>query len=327
MIDENISKIAETLSKEEFKLNNDERIINALERIATSLEIIAHNKTHNTKLKNNANPISSNNVFNSINNDSQYIENFLMKKGVTIKFVPEINSEINDVLYSLASFMGNNYSKISSVYKAIKSRLSSGESVKIDMKNFTQEEISYSCQFCHNLYELTFLDYYKYLKSPKYQIILAPNRIPLVINFLTGHWLESYVVYEIKKLINYFNIKKEVSFLLNPQICLPNGDDFELDILFSVDDNIYWIESKTSDYHHYVEKYSKVAKILNSENLHPYLLLTDIPQQTCNKLTNLFGIKVLNIENFSEFLFRELEQYKTHIIPEEAYNVENNENE
>lgn len=38
-------------------------------------------------------------------------------------------------------------------------------------------------------------------------------------------------------------------------------------------------------------------------------------------------MKVLNIENFSEFLFRELEQYKTHIIPEEAYNVENNENE
>ena len=134
-------------------------------------------------------------------------------------------------------------------------------------------------------------------------------------------------MYEIKKLINYFNIKKEVSFLLNPQICLPNGDDFELDILFSVDDNIYWIESKTSDYHHYVEKYSKVAKILNSENLHPYLLLTEVPQQTCNKLTNLFGMKVLNIENFSEFLFRELEQYKTHIIPEEAYNVENNENE
>lgn len=54
--------------------------------------------------------------------------------------MPEINSEINDVLYSLASFMGNNYSKISSVYKAIKSRLSSGESVKIDMKTLHRKK-------------------------------------------------------------------------------------------------------------------------------------------------------------------------------------------
>ena len=47
---------------------------------------------------------------------------------------------------------------------------------------------------------------------------------------------------------------------------------------------------------------------------------------------NLWGLNrqrevTMYIENFSEFLFRELEQYKTHIIPEEAYNVENNENE
>lgn len=68
-----------------------------------------------------------------------------------------------------------------------------------------------------------------------------------------------------------------------------------------------------------------MAKILNSKNLHPPLLLTDVPQQTYNKLTNLFGMKVLNIENFFEFLFKELEQYKTIVIHDETPNVENNE--
>lgn len=317
MIDEKISeKITKELLDKNSTLNKDERIVNALERIADSLEIIAKNKANNSKnIKLNGNNLTiikqNNGIINSLENNPKHIEEFLEKRGICIKFVPKINSEINDVLYNLSSFIGNNYSKISSVYKAIKSKLSTGESVRIDMRNFTQEEITYSCQFCHNLYELTFLNYYKYLKSPKFQIIAAPNRIPLVINFLTGHWLESYVVNEIKKLINHFNITKETSFLLNPQINLPNGDDFELDILFSIEDNIYWFESKTSDYHHYVEKYSKVAKILNSNNLHPFLILTDVPQQTCNKLSNLFGMKVLNIENFSEVLYDELEQYQS----------------
>lgn len=325
MIDENISeKNAENLINKESTLNNENRIVIVLERIADALEIIANNKTHSKNIKKDngsSTTINKNEINNPLDNP-RYIEEFLEQKGICIKFVPEINSEINEVLYTLSSFMGNNYSKISAVYKAIKSKLSTGESVRIYMRNFTQEEIGYSCQFCHNLYKLTFLSYYKYLKSPKYQIIAAPNRIPLVINFLTGHWLECYVVNEIEELIKKLNINKETSFLLNPQIILPNGDDFELDVLFSVEEDIYWIESKTSDYHHYLEKYSKMAKLLSSEKVHPFLILTDVPQQTCNKLSNLFGMEVLNIENFSEVMFEELKPYKTIHNTEEITNSE-----
>lgn len=241
------------------------------------------------------------------------LNRFYLKKKVSIKFISEVDSEMNDVLYSLASFMGNNYSKIHVVYKALKSKLSTGGKVKIHMKDQTQESISYSCQLCHNLYEIAFLSHYNYLKSPRYQIIAAPNRFPVAINFLTGHWLECYVN-EIKTIIKKFNIAEDVSFLLNPQIILPNGDDFELDVLFSIGDEIYWIEAKTGEYHNYLEKYSNVAKLLNSENLHPYMILTEVPQATCYKLSNLFRMDVFNIKCFSRVMEKNLEKYKNDFL-------------
>jgi hypothetical protein len=40
---------------------------------------------------------------------------------------------------------------------------------------------------------------------------------------------------------------------MNPQVILPDGDSFELDILFMIDSDVYWFEAKTGNY---IEKLS-----------------------------------------------------------------------
>lgn len=100
-------------------------------------------------------------------------------------------------------------------------------------------------------------------------------------------------------IINTLPCKVEYSYVINPQIILPNGDDFELDVVFLINGNIYWIEAKTSAYQNYIDKYSKVAKMLNGMSERVFLVLTEILSQESQRiLEKTFGIQIIYVEEF-----------------------------
>src|SRR5690606_7225129 len=290
---------------------DNERLINILDRIATALEKIAEKNSSTLPLNTNSELQNINENNNSINseeineqeiipvNDVNTIFGFLADKNIQVKTF-QTDEEIDDVLDNIALFMGNRYNRVKKVYNTIKSKLNTGTGFRLDLKNATQEEVSYSCQLCNSLHQIAFLSDYKYFKSPQFVINGRPNRIPTAINFFTGQWLERFIKTEVKNSIRKLETPIKFAYLTNPQIILPNGDDFELDVLFSIDEEVFWFEAKTGDYQNYVDKYSRMAKLLQLDNKHAFMVLTEVNDQNCIALKKIFGMEVVNIEKFSE---------------------------
>ena len=93
----------------------------------------------------------------------------------------------------------------------------------------------------------------------------------------------------------------EYTYLINPQIILPNGNDFELDVVFLINGEIYWVEGKTGNYQHYINKYSHVANMLNLDKNHSFLVLTDvINPNTTYILSKTFDMTIIPVEEFKE---------------------------
>lgn len=282
-------------------------MINILERIAIALEKIAEKETVVNSIYDSSNgqvpeqPETTKEIENEQVvqvNDINPIFRFLSDRNIQVKTF-QTDEEIDDVLDNIALFMGNRYNRIKKVYNSIKSKLNSGTGFKLDLKNATQEEVSYSCQLCNSLHQIAFLSEYKYFKSPQFLINAKPNRIPTAINFFTGQWLERFIKTEVKNTIQKLERPIKFAYLTNPQIILPNGDDFELDVLFYIEDEIFWFEAKTGEYQNYVDKYSKMAKLLQLDSKHAFMVLTEVNEPNCVALKKVFGMEVVNIESFS----------------------------
>lgn len=287
---------------------NEEKLLNILERIAVALEKIANKgSVINPKSDSSSRQVleqseKRDEIKNEQSvqvNDINPIFRFLADRNIQVKTF-QTDEEIDDVLDNIALFMGKKYNRIKKVHNLIKSKLNLGTSFKLDLKNATQEEVNYTCQLCNLLHQIAFLSEYKYFNSPQFLIIAKPNRIPKAINFFTGQWLERFIKTEVKNTIRKLERPVKFAYLTNPQIILPNGNDFELDILFHIENEIFWFEAKTGEYQNYVDKYSRMANLMNLDNKHSFMVLTDVNEQTCITLKRVFGMEVVNIESFSE---------------------------
>lgn len=223
------------------------------------------------------------------------VQIFLASKGVKIKALAQ-EDKADDIINSLSDFLGKNYQALGESLLEIKRNMQKGSSFTICIKDYTQKHISDTCQFFVRLHDVAFLEQYTYQKSPYYIIKAKTTTLPTAQAFFSGKWLERYVLLSVKnviaKLMLDFNIKIKFSYLLNPQVILPNGDDFELDIIFSVNDSIFWIEAKSGDYQQHISKYKKIAKLLGLDYEHSFMVLTDISPERSDALSVLFDMTV-----------------------------------
>lgn len=287
-----------------------EELLKILERIASALEKIA-NSLNKENIEISQECVNSEFSAEYVSNDEieigneaikerqHIIEEFLTSRKITIKHIP-FEEEGNEIQDKISIFMGNKYNLIKPFIDQVKLKMNSGGTIRMDLKNEAQEKISAICQLAHNLYEIAFLEEFTYLRSPKYLLFATPNRIPVALNFFSGKWLEKFIKNQIVSLIKQVNPNLKFSYISNPQIELPNKDDFELDFLLEVEGEIFWVEAKTGDYQRYVGKYSKTRKTLDLDANHSFMILTDITESGAVALKGLFGMNVVKIEKFSE---------------------------
>lgn len=296
-----------------------ERITVALERISDFLSqsgngVISINRNQVESFKKSLNEDSNEKTVDATKDDLDnvnricIIENYLNERKIKIKMIPQ-EDEADQYLDKIAVFMGKRYGLIKNFLEQIKSKLSTGDSFRMDLKNHTQEEIASICQLATMLHEIAFLEDYNYMKSPKYVLFARPNRIPIAINFLTGKWLERYIRTQIISLISHINPTINFSYIMNPLVTLPNGDYFEFDFLLEIEGEIFWMEAKTGDYQRYVNKYSKIANILNLDTSHAFMILTDITDAGVEALKSLFNMNVVSIKQFSDEFTKQIQKY------------------
>jgi len=297
-----------------------ERIAVAVENVAEALDTIAEKqnevvKKNSQKKSNNTLELTEKNELGSLeeikneNTETQQnvnkIDEFLKSKSIQIKSIPDEDAA-DYVINGMAVFIGDRYSSISKIYKKLKREMQHGGTITEHLANETQKDISNICQFCTRLHEMAFLEEYKYFKAPRYLIKAKTTILPRAQNFLSGQWLERYILENVKESIQFVSqeLSKTLSFsyLINPKIILQNGNDFELDIIFEVEGVFYWVEAKTGDYQQHINKYSNMAKSLNLDYKHSIMVLTDINPSASDSLSALFTMTVCQVSEFPQFI-------------------------
>ncbi len=234
--------------------------------------------------------------FNSLKRDNKELIDFLSSRGIEVRSF-NTEDETDSLLDNIACFMGDKYSNIEFVYDQMKSNMNLGKTIHINMHNFSQADICASTNLCTQLYSLAFLSDYKYFKSPKYILNARVNKLPHVLNFLSGGWLERYIKFSIEKILIKHRI--EYSYLKNPKVTLPNGNEFEFDILFAFAGEVFWFESKTGEYQKHINKYSKIGKeTMKLGGDRSFLVLSDINEMLEKDLESVFDITVSSVESF-----------------------------
>jgi len=222
---------------------------------------------------------------------------FLARRGITVKAIPE-PSPADATIDSLADYLGDRYQALRPLLAKIKRTMQRGDMFDEHLAGRAQEDIASNCQFCHRLHEIALLTEYNYQRAPKCVIHARPSTLPTAQNFFSGKWLERFVLRRALAFVQSRWPNRDVASLLNPQIALPNGDDFELDVMIRVDDDYYWIEAKTGAYQEYVAKYSRISRLLSLDADHAALVLLDAAKETCDDVSALFGMTVCSLEGF-----------------------------
>lgn len=226
----------------------------------------------------------------------QAVLNWLIHQGITVQnyHIPDENEE---VFNKLATYLGDKYSDLSYFYIQLKRSFSKGQNLSVNLASRSKTEITYTTQFCSRMSDYAFLSSYQYDRKTK-MLYASPQKKGLVINFITGGWFERFVYLSICELLQEH--RQFYRSILNPQIILQNGEDFELDILFLVNQKPFWIECKTGDYQNHVTKYSKMRSVLSIPKACSLLVILGIREQLTQELTNLHDIYVANENNFLE---------------------------
>lgn len=292
---------------------NQDRIEALLERIALALEQMvaqanqyrtanaSYPQSHSDTEKTSLEPSSRNANASSLS----ILEPFLNARGIQIKVRPAEDAA-DQVIDSLSLFLGERYDALAGLLGKIKRAMQTGAQITESLKDRPQQDISSACQFCTRLYEVAFLEQYQYFRSPTYLIKAKTTTLPKAQRFFGGQWLERFILQKVKAV--YAQVSSEVrgqltfEYLINPQIILPNGDDFELDILAAMGSSIYWIEAKSGDYQQHVAKYSKFARLLGLDPDHSFMVLADVPDDRCEALSALFSMTVCTLRSFEEKL-------------------------
>lgn len=291
---------------------NSEKIEALLERIAVALERLAGQVNHRGSFADgphsranaeegavDASPPNSGPAPPSI------LEPFLNSKGIQIKVRPA-DDAADQVIDSLSLYLGERYDALSGLLGKIKRAMQTGMPITESLKSRPQQDVSSACQFCTRLHEVAFLEQYQYFRSPTYLIKAKTTTLPKAQRFFGGQWLERFILQKVKAV--HAQVASEVTgelgfeYLINPQITLPNGDDFELDILAAMGSFVYWIEAKSGDYQQHVGKYSKFARLLGLDFEHSLMVLTDVPDSRCDALSSLFSMTVCNLRTIEEKL-------------------------
>jgi hypothetical protein len=217
----------------------------------------------------------------------------LSARNITVKNYKQPESD--NVFEQLATFLGERFDDLKRLLDRIKKNLSTGSSFTLKLSS--SSEISDTTQFCELLSKYAFLSKYWYDRNSKI-IHATPPSIAnkAAINFFSGGWFEQFVFYKVRSFLSQNSL--EYDYLMNPTISLPDGQDFELDLIFLIRNNLLWLECKTGNYQSYIAKYSKVRPMLTIPKENSILIILGITDDLTSTLTNLYDITIANEKNF-----------------------------
>jgi hypothetical protein len=242
-----------------------ERLVLAVERIAASIERISgYTQPKFTDIEIPAQSIITQ-PLPDLDDPVNSIHHHIMQNGIVVRsFRTDAieDTKVNQMTW----YMGERFESIEPFLATLKRHINGAE-FRFSMANFHQRQISDVCQFSTIAHTLGFLARYQY-HSKQRTIVGCVTAIPKVQNFFNGLWFERYIVQKINNIINLYeqHVQQRLNIVMleNVIIVLSNGDQHEIDLLVSVNDEIYYFEAKTGDIDgSFYQKYIKIAGFLD----------------------------------------------------------------
>lgn len=181
------------------------------------------------------------------------LSEFLESRGITIcdVFAPLVPKSLDDRLEEIALYMGNHYADICPLLLAIKANLRTGFNFSLDFASCSASSAKVIDKLCRALYEIAFLDEYRYLGYPDFKVQARASTIGIAHNFFSGFWFERYVAQQteavIKSVRREFNLAENEFEIIRNAKLMCKGIPRERDILVSCANQYYWLECKSGD--------------------------------------------------------------------------------
>ena len=156
------------------------------------------------------------------------------------------------------------------------------------------------------LHSSGFLSTFEYLRHRE-SILFDPQEDGHVQNFLTGGWLERYVLQVTRQVVEKRTGAWHYEQALScAHLTLPDQSEAEFDMLLGTADKVLWVECKTGDWQSYVKHF----RTINAQFLHlpptqaVLVLLGEVDEIDKASNGELTSMTVLDMVEFGDWLSR-----------------------
>ena len=227
---------------------------------------------------------------------NQIINHWFSSRQIELEDYRQPDSPTDQIFNRHAIFLGNNLQDDNSapllapLLKQFKWAISNSRNVQFHLKNSSQRQIQTMTRFCRNLYDDTLLSSYRYSNKIIHAVVQDRGDVR---KFLTGEWFERFVHFKISERLQ--SLELSYSYLMNPTIRFPNGDSFELDLLYFIGDQTLLVECKAGkDFKSHLKKFSDHRQKLSLSPERTFFVILDLEQSQSDKLSHFWKFKVIN---------------------------------
>lgn len=212
------------------------------------------------------------------------------------------------ILNKHAIFLGENLKDenheplLAPLLKQIRWAISQNRGVQYHFKKASQNQTRIITLFCRNLLDDSLFASYRYNKNNDQKIIHAAVQDRADIRgFFDGVWFERFICHRV--CIIFDNLGVQYSFLMNPIIKFANGDKYELDLFFVVDEKPLLIECKTGgNFTGHIKRFSERCKRLSLSPVNAYLVILDLEEAQAENLSQLWQFTVVNQDGLTKLI-------------------------
>ncbi len=258
---------------------------------------------------------------------------YLKKHQVTV-FEGQDDLARNEAFEHLARHLGQHFSLLSVFYEKMKRAVATGRTTRVDIDGYSEAERSAAVQLGTLLYRHGMLKDFYYHRSPRKQLRVIPTKDGETQQFLTGGWLEIYVVWLLSKRLTGHLQPNQYQVLFNVKGTLPTGNEFEADYMACVNGRLLWLECKTGQWQDYSARFRGLVKVFGSERNGAGLVLIKSPDaSTRSRATDMLDMTLLSLDDVESYVDEFLEvpaadrMPKMHRVPASALIPERSESQ
>jgi hypothetical protein len=227
---------------------------------------------------------------------------YLKKHKVTV-FEGQDDLARNEAFEHLARHLGQHFSLLAVFYEKMKRAVATGRTTRVDIDSYTEAERSAAVQLGTLLYRHGMLKDFYYHRSPRKQLRVIPTKDGETQQFLTGGWLEIYVVWLLSKRLKGHLQPNQYQVLFNVKGTLPTGNEFEADYMACVNGRLLWLECKTGQWQDYSARFRGLVKVFGSDRTGAGLVLIKSPDtSTRSRATDMLDMTLLSLDDVESYV-------------------------